>query len=192
MFLEVPDWYENHANTIYNDFEFLDPGVGNNGFSMDRRRVRNRLQLTPLRLGSIDDVRIGQHVVFQDFVPDEQGNDVWQECRGLDANILCLDYDIPIYVFDNHNLVFYAWMEAVHLGWIGGGGMRCLSSDFIPMKSDTVSSCGLIHVDAHFDYNQPESVDVKFDSLHDVVKYLILFLILLRRKILMIPTLLLF
>jgi hypothetical protein len=38
-------------------------------------------------------------------------------------------------------------------------------------NSDIMSSCALIHINAHFDYNSPEATYVKFDSMADVVKY---------------------
>jgi hypothetical protein len=145
---EIPDWYVDGQNTWYVPGKFLDVGVGNNSFSLPKKSDRNPLEITPLRVGSLDDLRLGKHVAFQDLdysetpspTPDPlQGekntppvSEKWIECVGLESAILCLDFPIPIYVFDNHNHVFYAWVEALKMGWFEKGAT-------------------LVHMDEHFD-----------------------------------------
>ena len=128
----VPDWYKNSQNVWYLPNKYLSSGLGNNAFSLNKKPDRRALKITPLKVGHMDDLRVGAEIVFQDF--DENGN--WVECVGLESAILCLDYPVPIYIFDNHNHVFYAWAEALKNGWIEKGGV-------------------LLHMDAHFDEGLP-------------------------------------
>lgn len=124
---KVPEWYVNGQNPWYIPGKFLEVGVGNNSFSLPKKADRNRLEITPLKVGSLDDLKLGKHVAFQDFEGDR-----WLECVGLESAILSLDYRIPVYVFDNHNHVFYAWAEALKMGWFQQGAT-------------------LVHMDEHFD-----------------------------------------
>ncbi|MDP2690807.1 MAG: hypothetical protein U1C97_02580 [Candidatus Gracilibacteria bacterium] len=139
---------------------FLQPGVGNNAFSFSRKPDRKPLQITPLRQGSLDELRVGKHIAFQDFNGDE-----WVECVGLESAILCLDFPIPIYVFDNHNYVFYAWAEARK-------NAKCKmknekGADYWSW-SDRMT---LIHMDEHFDAAVPLNVQVDLNDLNDVWRY---------------------
>lgn len=145
---EVPPWYVNGKDPFYQSGKFLNPGVGNNAFSFSKKSDRSPLAITPLQVGNLDDLKLGTQVVFQDFDGDQ-----WLECVGLESAILCLDYSIPIYIFDNHNHVFYAWCEALKMGWFQRGAT-------------------LVHMDEHFDAAfplDPGSVDV--DDLEDVWRY---------------------
>jgi|CXWL01.1.fsa_nt_gi hypothetical protein len=127
--------------------DFLLPGQGNNAFSMDRKPDRKVLQITTLKSGSLVDLRVGQHIAFQDFDADQ-----WLECVGLESAILCTDYSVPIYVFDNHNHVFYAWAEALKKGWFQKGA-------------------SLVHMDEHFDDAEAPNATVDLESLEDVYRY---------------------
>lgn len=129
--LKPPSWYREGRNSLYADGAFLKPGIGNNAFSFQKKADRNPLQITPLRIGKVEELVMGKQVAFQDF----DGED-WLECVGLESAILCLDYPIPLYIFDNHNHVFYAWAEALKMGWFEKGAT-------------------LVHMDEHFDAGEP-------------------------------------
>lgn len=147
MKYEIPNWYVKGQNPWYVPGKFLEIGQGNNAFSLPNKADRNRLEITPLKLGSLDDLRVGNHVAFQDFEGDE-----WLECRGLESGILCLDYGVPIYVFDNHNHVFYAWVEAMKMDWFHKGAK-------------------LVHMDEHFDASEAPHSVVHLENLEDVWRY---------------------
>jgi hypothetical protein len=148
----------NGQNPWYVPGKFLEVGVGNNSFSLPKKEDRHPLEITPLKVGSLEDLKFGKKVAFQDYEGDE-----WLECVGLESGILCLDYPIPIYIFDNHNHVFYAWAEALKMGWFEKGAT-------------------LVHMDEHFDAAEPytpdplkgekiDPWDVNVEDLGDVWKY---------------------
>jgi hypothetical protein len=141
-------YYDHEGKSFYyKDGLTLHAGSGNNAFSLDRKSERDDLKVTPLRSGYIEDLKIGEHVAFQDFDGEE-----WLECSGLEYSVLSLQSGIPIYVFDNHNHAFYGWAEG--------------------MKSDAFKKgATLVHLDAHFDDTQPVHVDVDLNDLEDVWKY---------------------
>jgi hypothetical protein len=147
----IPEWYRGGQNPWYVPGKFLEVGVGNNAFSLPKKADRNLLAITPLRAGSLDELRVGKQVGFQDFDGDQ-----WLECVGLESAILCLDYPVPIYIFDNHNHVFYAWAEALKMGWFQSGAT-------------------LVHMDEHFDDSEPSNplapLKGGIGSLEDVWRY---------------------
>ncbi len=114
---------------------WLEGPVGNNAFSYERRGGTPKLWV-PSRLdGTLADVRTGRHVTFEDV--DE--HDQLQSCRGL-AHLVTTSWgSIPTVVVDNHNHVFYFWMEALLRGVLAPGAT-------------------LIHVDQHKDTREPASV----------------------------------
>ena len=143
----IPEWYRGGQNPWYVPGKFLDVGVGNNAFSLPKKVDRNPLAITPLRMGSLEELRVGKQVAFQDFDGER-----WLECVGLESAILCLDYPVPISIFDNHNHVFYAWAEALKMGWFSKGAT-------------------LVHMDEHFDASEAPNADVDFSDLSDVWRY---------------------
>jgi hypothetical protein len=114
----------------------------------------------------------GSHSSFEGHVKGEKNtppfSEKWIECVGLESAILCLDFPIPIYIFDNHNHVFYAWAEALKMGWFEKGAT-------------------LVHMDEHFDAaepvippdpqplirgaDQPNHWQIDLDDLENVWKY---------------------
>ena len=144
--LQIPSFYENNESIFYKE-SILKKGVGNNAFSYEKKPERNDLCITPLKIASMDSLRMGDHIAFQDFDDDQ-----WMECRGLESAILCLDYDVPVYVFDNHNQVFYAWCEALYMNWIQ-------------------PSATLVHVDAHYDDAEAPHADVNIHDMQQVFDY---------------------
>ncbi|MGE3278444.1 MAG: UPF0489 family protein [Candidatus Altimarinota bacterium] len=144
--IQPPAWYQDGRNPFYQDGVFLPPGVGNNAFSFPKKPDRAPLAITPLKVGSLDELCLGTQVAFQDFDGDE-----WLECLGLESSILCLDYPIPIYIFDNHNHVFYAWCEALMMGWFQNGAT-------------------LVHMDEHFDNSEPP-FSIPTEACPELVKW---------------------
>ncbi|TAK14615.1 MAG: hypothetical protein EPO35_09260 [Acidobacteria bacterium] len=113
-------------------FELEGP-VGNNAFSFGRRGPRPSLWVPSLIEGSLDDVRPGERVVFEDV--DEHG--VLHACTGLAHLVRTTWRGVPTIIVDNHNHAFYFWCEALLSGGIQPGA-------------------ALVHVDQHRDTRIPE------------------------------------
>lgn len=145
--MKPPPWYLDGQNPWYTNGRYLPAGCGNNAFSMDRRPVRDLLTVTPLKVGSLADLTVGRHVALQEYNREE-----WQECVGLETAVLCLDHPVPVYVFDNHNHAFYAWCEALKMGWTERGSL-------------------LVHMDYHPDDLHPTDAHVDVTNLADVWRY---------------------
>ncbi len=141
------DFYHEGLSKYYSRACYLDSGVGNNAFSLERKPERERLMLTRLEIGLIGDLQCSSETSFQDY-----DSDVWMQCGGLEKAILSFEADMPIYVFDNHNHAFYGWIEALHAGVFSRGAR-------------------LVHMDAHFDDAEPEHVKVDLNDIEDVWKY---------------------
>lgn len=114
----------------YEEPFWITEACGNNAFSYEQRGPQPRLYVPALREGSLEDVVLGNEVVFEDV--DEHG--VLQSCRGLEALLRTQWEGIPVVVMDNHNHAFYFWWELLH-------GRE---------------SATLIHVDQHKDMRRPE------------------------------------
>jgi len=110
---------------------YISENVSNNSFSFEKR-AEPRIFVPSLIDGALEDVRLGEAVVFEDF--DDDG--VLRSCRGLRNFIKTLWRGKPVYVFDNHNHAFTFW----HLE-----GMRG-----VPKNGAT-----LIHMDRHKDSRKP-------------------------------------
>jgi hypothetical protein len=134
------------ASDYSQPFQITGP-AGNNALSFDRRGPAPAIWVPSLISGTVDDVRSGDRVVFEDF--DE--HDVLQSCTGL-AHLVRLDWDgIPAVVMDNHNHAFYFWYEARLSGRLEPGAT-------------------LIHVDQHRDTRVPDRAFAG-DSLEDAFDY---------------------
>lgn len=108
--------------------------ISNNAFSFEKRESKE-LYIPSIIEGTLEDVRIGHEIVFEDY--DE--NNQLQSCKGL-KNLVKLKHPKtakPMVVVDNHNHVFYFWYEAWHRGLIKRG-------------------IDLVHIDAHRDTRIPE------------------------------------
>ncbi len=112
---------------------FIESPVGNNALSFERRGAAPRLWVPSLVAGTIDDVRPGERVVFEDF--DE--HEVLQSCTGLEHLVRTELAGIPAVIVDNHNHAFYFWMEALTTGVLQPGAT-------------------LVHIDQHRDTRVPE------------------------------------
>lgn len=111
---------------------WLEGPVGNNAFSYERRGGSPALWVPSRLAGTPADVRPGQHVTFEDV--DEHGR--MQSCRGLAYLVTTTWGTVPTVVVDNHNHVFYFWMEAMQHGVLAPGAT-------------------LVHIDQHKDTREP-------------------------------------
>lgn len=119
---------------FYNDPCWITEPVSNNAFSYPHRNG-GKLYVPPLINGTLADVKIGDHVVFEDF----DDADRLHSCIGLQAFVRMAHpvTKVPVYICDNHNHVFYFWHEALKNGVIQ------------PVAT-------LLHVDGHRDTRVPE------------------------------------
>ncbi len=125
---------------MYKKSFYITRPVSNNFFSFEKRK-EPKLFVPPLIDGNIDDARVGNHIVFEDF--DDNG--ILRSCKGLEQFIKGMyRQSIPFYIFDNHNHAFAFWHKEMIEGNLRKG-------------------THLVHIDAHKDTRQPE----KFLSLDD-------------------------
>ncbi len=112
----------------------LTENTSNNALNFERRENPS-LYVPAVIEGGLDDVRMGNEVVFEDF--DEY--DQLQSCVGLEHLVKLKHPQTgkPMVVVDNHNHVFYFWYEAWHQGLIERG-------------------ITLVHIDAHRDTRVPQ------------------------------------
>lgn len=106
--------------------------TSNNAFSFDRRK-NPRLYVPALKEDTLNDLELGNEVVFEDF--DENG--VLQSCTGLKHFLRTTWDQKPVVIVDNHNHVFYFWYEARQNGILQNGTT-------------------LVHIDQHRDERIPE------------------------------------
>jgi hypothetical protein len=127
----------------------------NNAFSFDKR-MNPTVWVPDAIEGTLDDVEIGNKVVFEDF--DEHGQ--LKSCVGLRHFVRMTHPDTgkPIVIVDNHNHAFYFWHEALAKGLIGRGAT-------------------LVHIDQHKDMRKPmvapivAPVDAQMVYLKQVFEY---------------------
>jgi hypothetical protein len=116
---------------MYDEPFFITGPVSNNAFNYERR-INKKIFIPALKEGVIEDVQVGDEIVFEDF--DDDGN--LKSCKGLKSFIKLKNR--PVYIFDNHNHAFAFWhLEAINQN--------------IPTKIT------LIHIDQHKDTRRPES-----------------------------------
>ncbi len=121
--------------------------VGNNALSFERRGAAPKLWVPSLVEGTLEEVKPGSEVVFEDFDEYEK----LQSCPGLAHLVRTTLGDVPAVVVDNHNHVFYFWFEALERGLLKEGAT-------------------LIHIDQHKDMRVPERL-YEGKSLEDVFDY---------------------
>jgi len=73
---DIPNWYSKGDNPWYIRGKYLEVGQGNNAFSLPKNETRERLYLTPLKLGSLSSLKVGTEIAFQDYDGEK-----WMECR---------------------------------------------------------------------------------------------------------------
>jgi len=115
----------------------LTQNTGNNALNFNRRLGevgKPRLHVPSLIDGALDDVQVGDQVVFEDF--DEY--DQLQRCIGLKHLVRFTHPQTgkPVIVVDNHNHVFWFWYQAWHQKQIQRGAT-------------------LVHIDQHKDTRIP-------------------------------------
>jgi hypothetical protein len=93
----------------YRNKQILTQKLGNNAFAWERRRLEYTrdpiLHIPRLIDGTLDDVRIGTEIVFE-----EVENGTLRSCMGME-NFVRLSENMV--VFDNHNHALYCWIDAV-------------------------------------------------------------------------------
>ncbi len=93
----------------YTNKHILTQKLGNNAFAWERRRLEYTrdpiLHIPALINGTIDDLRVGSDIVF-----DEIEDGKLKSCVGLE-NFVQLSENMV--VFDNHNHALYFWVDAV-------------------------------------------------------------------------------
>jgi hypothetical protein len=125
--------------------------ISNNAFSFSRRK-NPVIEVPAIINGAIDDIEIGDKIVFEDF--DDKGN--LKSCVGL-KNFIRTAHPItkkPVIIVDNHNHVFYFWYEARKNKQIKNGAT-------------------LVHIDQHKDIRKPKRrlVESISDDLRKVFEY---------------------
>lgn len=119
---------------------YLDTPVGNNALSYEKRENK-KLYVPSLIEGSIKNIELWEHVVFEDFDFDEKLiSGKWLKHF---YHIKWKDKDL--YLFDNHNHAYYFWHKAKSQGVISDNNI-------------------LYHVDEHSDMRRPEKILSKEDS----------------------------
>ncbi len=129
---------------MYREWFYLTQSVWNNTFSYDNRKNK-KLYIPSLINWSIDDIKLWDQVVFEDYDFDDK----LSSCYGL-KNFYKIPWDWKdIYLFDNHNHAYYFWYLA--------------RAQWIIWDNNT-----LIHIDEHADTRdwgeyllKPDSCDLK-------------------------------
>ncbi|MBC7503557.1 UPF0489 family protein [Candidatus Gracilibacteria bacterium] len=101
----------------YTNKQILNQKLGNNAFAWDDRTIKYgqppTLTIPALICGSIDDVKVGSTISFE-----ELENKELRSCIGIE-NFVRLDESTV--VFDNHNHALYFWIDAIRQGKITSG-----------------------------------------------------------------------
>ncbi|MER0281269.1 UPF0489 family protein [Clostridioides difficile] len=132
-------------NYEYNGF-YIEKPMGNNVFSYDKRDNKS-IYVPKLISGTLDDVKLGNKVVFNEV--DENGE---IKAIGLENMVEYVLGNKKIYVFDNHNHAFYFWLKSM-------------------MNDEFTKGCKLVHVDQHKDTREPDNYDVDINNIKDVFRY---------------------
>lgn len=119
---------------MYQSPFYLTENISNNALGFEKRK-NPKLYVPKVIEGNLEDVKIGNEVVFEDH--DEENR--LMSCKGLE-DLVKLPHPKtgkPMVVVDNHNHVFYFWYEAWHQKMIERG-------------------ITLVHIDAHRDTRIPK------------------------------------
>lgn len=125
---------------MYDQPFYITQKVSNNAFNCEKR-PHKKLYVPQLVEGTVDDVRLGAEIVFEDF-NDEQN---LHTCTGLEKFIKTTLGHAPAYIFDNHNHAFAFW---------------CLEKQNGRLQDNAL----LIHIDQHKDTRVPEKFLSKENS----------------------------
>ncbi|MGL4797342.1 MAG: UPF0489 family protein [Paraclostridium sp.] len=125
---------------------YINEPTGNNIFSYEDR-LNKSIYVPKLIEGTLDDVKIGDEVVFNEIDFEEEINAI-----GL-KNMVKYDFKgKDVYIFDNHNHAFYFWIKSLNKGMFNKG-------------------CKLVHIDQHKDMRDPENYNVDTSNIEDVFRY---------------------
>lgn len=127
---------------------FIEEPVGNNIFSYEERSNK-KIFVPKLIKGTLEDVHLGEHIVFNEIDEDENKE---IKAKGLENLVEYRVDDKVVYIFDNHNHAFYFWMKSLKENLFTRG-------------------CKLVHVDQHKDMREPDNYDVDEENLDDVFRY---------------------
>lgn len=125
---------------------YIDKPYGNNIFSYEERENK-KIFVPKLIEGDLEDVQIGDHIVFNEI---DEDNEI--KATGLKNLVKYKFEDKTIYIFDNHNHAFYFWIKSLK-------------------NKEFNKGCKLVHVDQHKDMREPNHYNVNIDSLNDVFMY---------------------
>ena len=131
----------------YSEPFWIEGPIGNNALSYERRGASSKLYVPSLVEGTLEEVKPGSEVVFEDFDEYEK----LQSCPGLAHLVRTELAGVPAVIVDNHNHVLYFWFEALQKGLLKEGAT-------------------LIHVDQHRDMRAPERL-YEGNNLEDVFDY---------------------
>ncbi|NMS91460.1 hypothetical protein HGQ85_16180 [Clostridioides difficile] len=132
-------------NYEYNGF-YIEKPMGNNIFSYDKRYNKS-IYVPKLISGTLNDVKLGNKVVFNEVDENEEIKAI-----GLENMVEYVLGNKKIYVFDNHNHAFYFWLKSM-------------------MNDEFTRGCKLVHVDQHKDTREPKNYDVDINNIKDVFRY---------------------
>ncbi len=125
---------------------YIDKATGNNIFSFDERQNK-QIFVPKLILGNLEDVKVGDNIVFNEIDEDKE-----IKAKGLENLVEYKLQDKTIYIFDNHNHAFYFWIKSL-------------------LNNEFTKGCKLVHVDQHKDMRKPDDYEVNINDLDDVFRY---------------------
>ena len=115
---------------LYRGF-YIEIPNGNNSFSF-KERNNKKIYVPPLIFGTINDLAVGDEIVFSEVNEGSEHNKL-----GLKQFVYTTIDNKEIFIFDNHNHVFFFWLFALKNGIIKKGS-------------------NLVHVDQHTDMREPD------------------------------------
>ena len=125
---------------------YIEKPIGNNVFSYEHRSNK-KIYVPKLIEGSLDDVVVGDKVVFNEI--DEN---IEIKAKGLKNMVKYSIEDKEVYIFDNHNHALYFWIKSLKFNKFNKG-------------------CKLVHIDQHKDMREPENYNVDMNDIDDVFRY---------------------
>ena len=125
---------------------YIEKPIGNNIFSYEDRSNK-KIYVPKLIEGSLDDVVVGDKVVFNEI--DEN---IEIKAKGLKNMVKYSIEDKEVYIFDNHNHALYFWIKSLKFNKFNKG-------------------CKLVHIDQHKDMRKPENYNVDMNDIDDVFRY---------------------